>query len=726
LLVVLPVEDRSPAPAASTSSPTCATLPMSTEQQSIDPELVEQTKQQIRGLVSEIAQIAKSDVSVAEFYEALLGRIVSALAAVGGAIWTVGDGGRLELAYQINLRQTGLTDSEQGQVQHGRLLRKILDSGEGTLVPPQSGFGDEQQGANPTEFLLVLGALKSDQETRGVLEVFQRPVASVPTRRGYLRFVMQMCELAGDFLKTRQLRHFTDRQALWGQLENFTRLAHASLDPKETAYTIANEGRRLIECDRVSVALRHGNKFTVEAVSGQDVFDKRSTTVQLLNSLATAVGRTGDAVWYTGDTSNLPPQVEDAVQHYVDESHSKTVAVLPLRKPKAAVDATVETSPGEILGAIIVEQIEDSRPKEGMLQRVDVVTAHSSAALANSLEHHGLFLMPVWKQLGKLTWVIQARTLPKTIAVVVAVASVIAALVIVPGDFELHGKGSLEAETRRGVWADVQGVVEKVLVKDGQSVDKDAHLAELSSAELDAKLSELGNRQVATSEQITSKRVALQAAGLAKDRRDELVGDIKAAEVELQSLRAQYKIHLSERDKLVVKSPIAGVVVSSKVLDELTHRPVMRGDELMTIADPNGELELEILMPEERMGHIAKADNARKARLAEIEKQGSRGDRKALEAEKKELERGLKVSYILATHPGQEHVGYVREMNTRAEVRGADGSTVLLRVAIDKKELTDPQLGGAATAKVYCGRRAIGYVWFHDLIAFVQKMLFRI
>ena len=56
----------------------------------------------------------------------------------------------------------------------------------------------------------------------------------------------------------------------------------------------------------------------------------------------------------------------------------------------------------------------------------------------------------------------------------------------------------------------------------------------------------------------------------------------------------------------------------------------------------------------------------------------------------------------------------------------ADGSTVLLRVAIDKSELADPQLGGAATAKVYCGRRAIGYVWFHDLIAFVQKMLFRI
>lgn len=701
---------------------------MSTEQQSIDPELVEQTKQQIRGLVSEIAQISKSDVTVAEFYEALLGRIVSALAAVGGAIWTVGEGGRLELAYQINLRQTGLAESEQGQVQHGRLLRKIMDAGEGALVPPQSGFGDEEQGANPTEFLLVLGALKSDQETQGVLEVFQRPVSSVPTRRGYLRFVAQMCDLAGDFLKTRRLRHFTDRQALWGQLENFTRLAHASLDPKETAYTIANEGRRLIECDRVSVALRHGNKFIVEAVSGQDVFDKRSTTVQLLNHLATAVGRTGDTVWYTGDTSNLPPQVEEAVQHYVDESHSKTVAVLPLRKPKTGADATLDLAPAEVMGALIVEQIEDSRPKEGMLQRVDVVTAHSSAALANSLEHHGLFLMPVWKQLGKLTWVVRARTLPKTIAIVAVVVSALAALVLVPADFELHGKGSLEAKTRRGVFAPVQGVVEKVFVKDGQKVDKDALLAELSSTELETKLTEITSKALAVQEQISSKRAAVYTPGLPQDRKDELLGDAAALEVDLEALKVQHKLYRAEQEKLAVKSPIAGLVVSSQVLDELNRRPITRGDQLMQIADPSGELELEILMPEDRMGHVAKAENARKARLAEVAKQraSSRGDKKALEAEQKELERGLQVTYILATHPGQEHVGSVREINTLAEVRDAEGNTVLMRVAIDKRELTDPQLGGAVTAKVYCGRRAIGYVWFHDLIAFVQRMLFRI
>ena len=266
--------------------------------------------------------------------------MVSALAAVGGAVWTLNPEGQLALQYQINIQETRLRESEEHQAQHGRLLYKALAGGEGMLVPPHSGPGqtrshsiDETPAANPTEFLLVLGLLKTDLETVGLVEIFQRAEAGPSTQKGYLRFLMQMCELAGDFLKSHQLRHFSDRQTLWTQLEDFTRAVHASLDPREAAYTIANEGRRLIECDRVSVAIRKGKKCKIEAISGQDLFDKRSNTVRLLGKLATAVVASGDAVWYTGDTRDLPPQVEDAVQEYVDEAHSKTVAVLPLRRP---------------------------------------------------------------------------------------------------------------------------------------------------------------------------------------------------------------------------------------------------------------------------------------------------------------------------------------------------------------------------------------------------------
>src|SRR5262249_51470648 len=147
--------------------------------------------------------------------------------------------------------------------------------------------------------LLVLGPVQIEGEPKGLVEIFQRPSSDIRTQRGYLKFLLQMCELMGDFLRSRQLRQFSDRQTLWNQLENFTRAAHTSLEPSVADFTIANEARRLIGCDRVSVALRKGRKCRIEAISGQDVMDNRSNQVVLLNQLATAVVAAGEPVWYS-------------------------------------------------------------------------------------------------------------------------------------------------------------------------------------------------------------------------------------------------------------------------------------------------------------------------------------------------------------------------------------------------------------------------------------------
>lgn len=51
---------------------------------------------------------------------------------------------------------------------------------------------------------------------------------------------------------------------------------------------------------------------------------------------------------------------------------------------------------------------------------------------------------------------------------------------------------------------------------------------------------------------------------------------------------------------------------------------------------------------------------------------------------------------------------------------------MLIKVAIDKRELPDPRPGATVTAKIYCGRRPLGYVYLHDLIAFIQsRIIFR-
>ena len=85
----------------------------------------------------------------------------------------------------------------------------------------------------------------------------------------------------------------------------------------------------------------------------------------------------------------------------------------------------------------------------------------------------------------------------------------------------------------------------------------------------------------------------------------------------------------------------------------------------------------------------------------------------------------MNVSYILATEPGTSHNGRIVEIHRTAEISGDEGNTVLIKVAINKEDLPQLRPGTTVTGKVYCGRRALGYVLLHDAIAFVQRIWFR-
>lgn len=128
---------------------------------SVNHQTVEETKAQIRGLVNEIAQLAKSGVTAEEFYPELLTRIITALAAAGGAIWLLDEDRQLRLNYQINAEPSILDIDDQTNDdanRHTRLITRVANAGQSLLVPPYSGTTDGDAEGNPTRYLLCLGA----------------------------------------------------------------------------------------------------------------------------------------------------------------------------------------------------------------------------------------------------------------------------------------------------------------------------------------------------------------------------------------------------------------------------------------------------------------------------------------------------------------------------------------------------------------------------------------
>ena len=183
------------------------------------------------------------------------------------------------------------------------------------------------------------------------------------------------------------------------------------------------------------------------------------------------------------------------------------------------------------------------------------------------------------------------------------------------------------------------------------------------------------------------------------EQHDRMSGRLIQLRKSAENLDEQLALYREKEEQLVIRSPIEGEVVTWKIHDRLIHRPVQKGQTLMTVVDPTGPWELLIDMPERRMGFVERA--------------------------RRDSDEPLAVAFQLKSNPGDEFEGHVVEVRRVADTRSGGETTVRIRVGIDKDQLPELRPGVTATAKVDCGRRSIGYVWFHDVISFVQtKILF--
>ncbi|ADB16857.1 putative phytochrome sensor protein [Pirellula staleyi DSM 6068] len=679
-----------------------------------EPLLVQEMKNEIRSLVQEIATLAQAEISHDTFADSYLTRVISAMGAIGGAIWVRGETGKLKLLYQSNLEAGQFDASPQSRTRHGLLLKKLMDSPQSLLVPPQAGAASDSEAGNPSSLLLVLASVVVEGEVVAVVEILQRPGGAPTTQRGYLRFLVQMSDIAAEYFRNDRLRQLSVQKRRWNLLQQFVDAVHRSLDPRATSYAVVNEGRRLIECDRVSIAIQQGRRAQIEAVSGLDNVDRRAAELSSLERLIDVVLRTREPLWHAAGASEYPPEIEKPLDTYLDISHAALVAIVPLYAP--APIATTDRPEQEIakesrqlLGALVIENLTSGKLDESLRATSLAVAHHASSALQNSQEHSQILLLPLWKALGRGGWIVRTRAIPKTIAVLAIFAAVVIAGFVIPADFEVAARGKLQPVERREVFAMIDGIVREVPVRHGQLVERGQPLATLTSTDLEVELAALIGRQTTNQEQIASHQRMLLDSGAMQARltpadENRISGELLQLKQEQDNIEREIALFREKQELLAIVAPQRGQVVTWKVEEVLLHRPVIRGQSLMTLANPDGEWELELLVPERRLLHIDDAQH-----------QTPDGSSRP----------PLEVTFVLSSHPSQRFTGTMVELERTAEVRGEEGNCVLMRVAVNKSELPLLQDQTTVTAKIYCGRQPIARVWLCDLIETVQsKILF--
>jgi multidrug resistance efflux pump len=662
----------------------------------------EATLQEIDDLLDEVSRLAMLDSTPGEFHLQVLERAVRALAAVGGAVWTRSTSDEWQINSRVDLSRQRVVETLAGEPAHRELLQAVIDSGQGRIVLPHAAFAAGRS-ANPTEFLLIVCPMTTGTTSAtengaivGVLEVAQRPGGSPAQHQGYLRLMTALCELAADFHRQRRARLLQAIAERAHEFERFGLDVHASLDLVATASAVANEGRRLVECDRLSVAVRRGRRLRILAVSGLESVDQRANVVRRLEDLAQTVVVTGEAFWNAGEAERLAPQIARPLHAWRDESHARAVAIVPL---PSTTDASPRESAIDSFGAVIIERFGGEQFDDACRQRVDTVCRHATLALGNALEYESLPFFKLLRMLRNVRWFVAARQLPTTAAVLMGAIAVVLALALIQADFEVEGRGLLQPQLRRNVFARSDGIVTEVYAEHSQECHEGDVLAVMTRSQLEFEttrvLGELATvRQRLSSVEATRLKLSPQTAA-DRDKYNQLTAEESELRESLQSLERQHEILKSQQDDLLVRSPLTGTVVTWNVRQLLEARPVQKGQVLMQVADRNGPWVLEVEVPDDRIGHV----------LAATERRGA----------------PLDISFMLATEPGTSYRGVIEEIALATDVRPPEAAHVVVTVRIDRHEIQGLRPGASAVSRIHCGRRSIGFVWFHSLWETIQK-----
>ncbi|MCH2180833.1 MAG: efflux RND transporter periplasmic adaptor subunit [Mariniblastus sp.] len=661
-------------------------------------DLVDQAKSEILQLVSEIRELSQAEMTQQAFFEGFLARVIHALAAAGGAIWLNDPGSRQRhLACQVNLPASCLPP-HPAVTSHQRLLDQVARVEAGQLVPPQTEPQDDDRPANPTEFLLIVVPLRIDQQPVGLVEIFQRTGANRSTQAGYLHFAHQVGELASQFLRNQKLRSLSEQQAFWQDLEQFGQVVHQGLDLEQTLYQVANEGRRLVGCDRVSVALQQGKECQVRAVSGLDSIERRAEQVKRLGELATLTLQTGEPFWLEGETSSWPPQLRHVLEAYQAIAHPRWLAILPLRETEQAVTGEAPASAvGRPIGALIIEQLKESQVDPAMKSRAELIVPPSQSALGNALRYDNLFLLPLWKTLGQVRERFRGEHRARTLTCLGLATGFLALLTLIPYPLKVRCSGQLVPESQYQVFAQVDGILQEIPISEEnlQTVQAGQVLARMTNNDLMVQIQNLQG-------QINQVREQRRKLERAMHERMEPVDDImmegeriKTEQAEI-SLRRELDLKREQARKLEILCPADGQIVNWKVRQQLLGRPVEKGQALMTVVDPQTTWQVELEIPERKMGHLM--------------------ERLQQDAESPTVE------FTLASLPGREFTGRLKSVDLKLDVYSDTGNSALAWVEFESAEIPPGLLrsGTRATAKIGCGSGSIGYVWFHEFFETVQ------
>lgn len=665
---------------------------------------------QLENCVERLHAAARSPLDVREFYRRLLADAAGAIGAVGGAAWRTNGGERLELVCQSLDADAEIELAPPAE--RREQLHKVFVSGNAEIIA--SFVSTAGRGASGSYDWLMcpvpspgVAAPERGDASAAVFELWIPTGPGPLVKQGWLDFAATIAEIASDFHALEELRRLREGAALHRQAVELLRRVQGPRDLVGAAFELANEGRRVLGCDRLSVLAPRGGRWQLLSTSGATRVQRGNDFTRQTERLADAVARWGEPIQYPVESTaetELPPRLSGAIEEHIDHSHAREMACVPIafaERVEAAADAESPRRRASADAVLIAESFEAADKAAWGRQLVELgELCAPTLGRAAALDRFPMRTMLRWSD--RLAILRRPARLVRALLIVGALAGAAAALVYMPADFDVEAPATLGAAVERDVFATATGAVAEFHATHGQMVNKGDVLVVLSDPELALKRQQVRGEIDATRKRLDALAVTRTDRTLREDVSDDrlpLSAEQRQLEERLANLTAQQSLLEARHEALTIRSPLAGQVLTHDVQRLLESRPVKRGQVLLTIADTASGWELKADVPQRQIGHVLAAQ--------------------------REFDGELGASLRLVGDVEKTYPGHVVEVSAAAplEAEGlADAAApVRVRIAVEGDPPAAVRPGMSASVRIHCGQRPLGYVWLHDVVATIYR-----
>jgi hypothetical protein len=492
------------------------------------------------------------------------------------------------------------------------------------------------------------------------------------------------------------------------------RAIHQILSASQPSGTLEDQSRALanilldaLEMDRVSFFQVTAGGARLLALVPASNLNQRSSQVGMLCRLASGVAHDGG--WLAlrvGEGLELSPGIKSIVHEYLQASLAREISALSTGLRRGA--SSLEPKAGE--GVIVMERFTLGDAKPSPIQR-DLVVNHSGdwrtpenqvgAPYRETLIAHALDSLA--QQLSQRTspmlriadfW--RSATLSlRGLLLGIAGTLLLASLFLMPSRQKFTVEGVLQPKASRAIFATRDGVIETLYAQHGQSISLNQPLLKIRSPDLELELQKLFGQVETLEAKLLSVKSAKMKQGSerASENAIRLSAEEEDLKIQLLGVRKQLDIVKVDQESLTILSPLDGIVDGWDMEQALDQRPVVHGQRLLQVYQPEAGWQLNLEIPDDVAGTIL--DSQQKAACA--------------------------VEFRIRSDPSKSYASLLSSISQTTQVNASQQAVVFAKVDLSLHPIDVTRSGAMVVAQIDCGWSTLGFIWFREITEFLQR-----